>query len=610
MHAMSDSELFASVSWYASTDCAALRVTLRDLQGFEGLTTRQFDLAVGAQLPIGRASKNSNKTELLPAVDNGYIDSPVISREHAQLSVRGDGAAPRVFITDLGSMHGTMVNGEQLVAHAPTPLSSGDMLQFGIDVNRNEGMLSPFHLPPLQLEAAANMPSPPEFFVARKYRFDAQQEPLQALFSLGFTVPDSEEEDVAGTLLRRGSQDNPLTLDDSDYAESDTSEAEYGGTTMGTGGSFIVDEDDDDDEPPAVDDIHLQSANDSWSGDYLADGVAQLVPENLIDTPLGSSDSEGEDAESKMDRVVSDVGDDSDIDGDSAVNDDLDDQDLADVEARMTSNTMPSQFAPSSVAPAPGLEVFPMEGEHRGPHFDGRLPAMNFFGIPPEASIPMNANPPPLPPRPHAPQPSLFGAPPPSRPLWYSDDVSPFPTFNGTNHGDRPVLFSPAPPFIAPAQDPTTALMHSGNPSSFAPAVGQTQTSLSTSSMDVATSSTPPPPPNRMLSIEEMVENQPPTPTSLNGLKRKADVLEETEETVVEIIMDASSRLSSPADGPVVNEAVFNNDAAQIAAIIAQRPKKQPRSLIKTGVKYLGIGLAGAAGTVALLSSLPDAFFV
>jgi hypothetical protein len=116
-------------------------VILRDIDGFEGFHAREFDLALGSKFPIGRASKNNTKKELMPASTNAYIDSPVISREHAVLSANTDSGAPNVFITDAGSMHGTLVNGERLTAHTPKKLSSGDKLQFGIDVNRNDGML-------------------------------------------------------------------------------------------------------------------------------------------------------------------------------------------------------------------------------------------------------------------------------------------------------------------------------------------------------------------------------------------------------------------------------------------------------------------------------------
>jgi hypothetical protein len=126
-----------------SADRPAFHVVLRDVDGFEGLESRSFELLVGgASFPIGRASKNTSKKVLMPAAHNAYIDSPVISREHALLSAEATVEGPQVFVTDTGSMHGTVVNGERLVAHTPKQLRSGDMLQFGIDVNRNEGALT------------------------------------------------------------------------------------------------------------------------------------------------------------------------------------------------------------------------------------------------------------------------------------------------------------------------------------------------------------------------------------------------------------------------------------------------------------------------------------
>jgi hypothetical protein len=133
---------------YLLTGHLAFRVVLRDVDGYEGFDAREFDLVLGSTFPIGRASKNTTKKELMPSATNAYIDSPVISREHAVLSANTDSGAPSVFITDAGSMHGTMVNGERLTAEIPRKLSSGDKLQFGIDVNRNDGMyLQPVSLP-------------------------------------------------------------------------------------------------------------------------------------------------------------------------------------------------------------------------------------------------------------------------------------------------------------------------------------------------------------------------------------------------------------------------------------------------------------------------------
>ena len=70
-----------------------------------------------------------------------YIDSPVISREHAILSANSITGVPHVFVTDTQSMHGTFVNEAALVPFVPKQLSSGDKLRFGINVNRNESEL-------------------------------------------------------------------------------------------------------------------------------------------------------------------------------------------------------------------------------------------------------------------------------------------------------------------------------------------------------------------------------------------------------------------------------------------------------------------------------------
>jgi pSer/pThr/pTyr-binding forkhead associated (FHA) protein len=46
---------------------------------------------------------------------------------------------PEIYLTDSGSMHGTMLNSQRLPANTPTILKYGDVIQLGADVNRNEG---------------------------------------------------------------------------------------------------------------------------------------------------------------------------------------------------------------------------------------------------------------------------------------------------------------------------------------------------------------------------------------------------------------------------------------------------------------------------------------
>lgn len=117
---------------------AAFRIILADNDGFDAQGSRQFDLPLNSTFAIGRSSRNTTKPELMPASDNAYIDSPVVSRDHAVLSANASSGLPQVYVSDSGSMHGTLVNGVKLVPKTPHPLSTGDLLQFGADVNRNE----------------------------------------------------------------------------------------------------------------------------------------------------------------------------------------------------------------------------------------------------------------------------------------------------------------------------------------------------------------------------------------------------------------------------------------------------------------------------------------
>ncbi|KAF2832374.1 hypothetical protein CC86DRAFT_366185 [Ophiobolus disseminans] len=564
------------------------RVVLRDAEGFEGLDSRRFDLAVGAAFPIGRASRNTTKKDLMPAEHNAFIDSPVISRDHAVLSASTVDDVPKVFITDSNSMHGTTVNGQRLVANTPQQLSSGDTIQFGIDVNRNE-----------------------EFYVARKYTFEAEVMPPQAPFSLGFTVPEpeSEDEDIPGTTPHRGSQTNPLTIDESD-SESDTSNNEPAEITM-IGEVFIVQAN----EPAAVSDF---------------------VPPH----EPGGENSEDEESLGRYPSDI-DIHLDEDMDsqasimGDSVV-DYSSDMEVSDVEAEDGSETTGQHAATETELPlqeqptAPNLP--PWANRDLSLSFNQMQGFVN-SSLPP--MMMMNTNnqnmtsfAPPLPPRPSAARPSIFDRGDvvySQKPSWLSDDVNTFSNFLGTNHGDRPSLFSPAPASsMAPPQEAeSAATTFSSSSVNFAPInSNRLQTPPAMPLSDVTTST--PPAPNRRtkVSITEIVEEQPPTPESVNEMKRKVDVLEEEEtstpeeEVIVPVdetvpAVEAFGVDASGAEAPAT-EAPADTVAVQTAAIIAQRPKKQPRSILsrlQNTATYLGYGVAGAAGGIALLATLPDGFF-
>jgi pSer/pThr/pTyr-binding forkhead associated (FHA) protein len=100
-------------------------------------------------IPIGRASKSVSKG-LLGAVDNAWFDSPVMSRDHAEMTidveekVRPSTAtlqvqslcSQKITIQDIGSMHGTYLNGVELPRKTPMAIDDGDILVFGAEVRR------------------------------------------------------------------------------------------------------------------------------------------------------------------------------------------------------------------------------------------------------------------------------------------------------------------------------------------------------------------------------------------------------------------------------------------------------------------------------------------
>jgi len=80
---------------------------------------------------IGR--QTNNKTT--PKQDNGYFDSKVLSRQHAEIWADASG---RIWIRDVKSSNGTFVNGTRLSPEnresEPTELRQHDSLELGIDI--------------------------------------------------------------------------------------------------------------------------------------------------------------------------------------------------------------------------------------------------------------------------------------------------------------------------------------------------------------------------------------------------------------------------------------------------------------------------------------------
>ncbi|OCK87434.1 uncharacterized protein K441DRAFT_356905 [Cenococcum geophilum 1.58] len=138
---------------------SALEVTLRSIDSLDEFPERKILLTPNSKISIGRASKNAYKN-LRSSPSNAFIDSPVVSRDHAIISANSSCGVrdptpshvlhptnlfhqiPTVYIRDSGSMHGTLVNKVRLEKSKDHQLKNGDILQFGTDVHRDNGELS------------------------------------------------------------------------------------------------------------------------------------------------------------------------------------------------------------------------------------------------------------------------------------------------------------------------------------------------------------------------------------------------------------------------------------------------------------------------------------
>ncbi|KAM0248642.1 hypothetical protein ACHAQJ_009384 [Trichoderma viride] len=90
-------------------------------------------------VPLGRMSKKNGV--FAARENNGWIDSAVMSRDHAKLIF--DPQSQRVFIKDIGSLHGTFYNDTRLKKHQSQAVKNGDLIQFGVPIDRGSDTCPP-----------------------------------------------------------------------------------------------------------------------------------------------------------------------------------------------------------------------------------------------------------------------------------------------------------------------------------------------------------------------------------------------------------------------------------------------------------------------------------
>ncbi|KAL0569495.1 hypothetical protein V5O48_012477 [Marasmius crinis-equi] len=96
----------------------------------ESFVPKHISLLHNQRVKIGRQT-NAKTT---PGERNGYFDSKVLSRQHAEVWEEGG----KIFIKDVKSSNGTFINGERLSPEGlesdPYELKSDDIVEFGIDI--------------------------------------------------------------------------------------------------------------------------------------------------------------------------------------------------------------------------------------------------------------------------------------------------------------------------------------------------------------------------------------------------------------------------------------------------------------------------------------------
>lgn len=96
----------------------------------DSFVPKHIALNHGQHVKIGRQTN----AKTAPGERNGYFDSKVLSRQHAEVWEEGG----KIYIKDVKSSNGTFINGERLSSEAvesdPYELKSDDIVEFGIDI--------------------------------------------------------------------------------------------------------------------------------------------------------------------------------------------------------------------------------------------------------------------------------------------------------------------------------------------------------------------------------------------------------------------------------------------------------------------------------------------
>jgi sigma-B regulation protein RsbU (phosphoserine phosphatase) len=161
------------------------------LLSVNGPAPASISLAPPAKISIGR----------LPA-HSLYLNHPQVSRDHAQVTYHADPQGGRWFIADLGSKHGTRLNGVRLPAGEVYPLRAGDYVEilpwtFRIDDRTNQARRA-LTLPTIDDAASAGLTMAP---IRPEAALELDRERLRLILSCAEAIQGAADEQGLATAV-------------------------------------------------------------------------------------------------------------------------------------------------------------------------------------------------------------------------------------------------------------------------------------------------------------------------------------------------------------------------------------------------------------------------
>ena len=433
--------------------------------------------------------------------------------------------------------------------------------------------------------------------MAYKYTFTAEISKSEP-FSRGFTVPEaeSEEEELDFVQSGCGSQLDPLVLDDSDVQSEQSVQLDH------------FDDDADVTMAQSKEEI-IEIGNSSDEDEDAADSIANSFADSIVESDI-ESDAASTGSISGV-QHVEEVGEVEGLTATAAT----EQRQVTSAESSYSSATPLSSPGQIPLEPlSPTSSVF--YGGLGYPTIpDLPLPPLGLLGQNLERSSFDNTIAPPLPPRPWQKRQRMWNETPQDN---HHEEL-----LGGDAPNTSPCSFvDPKCNFLEELGNVTQQMelppicsFSSERKPAFESTADQIQTPPPTLTADIV-DSTPLPPTRRTgVSITEIVDEQPPTPTSFRSRKRSATHAfeEQDQEPALQSISGSDADATTQHTSKVARlEPIVLPSVEQVTPQL-QRPIARPRSIIRKALRAASLMLPatafGAAVSVVALTALPESFF-